>query len=137
MTFTPLLLDEPLVVATQPAFAYDAPRCYDTPTSDLLCLGQIKNTTDRLWKNISLTVQLQDRSQRVSLEQTYLMPGHAAPYRVIWPSSDIHEESAVLLTLAPQVHAGTEDVFAIVAQDIDGFWVNKSRYRVRGVLKNP
>jgi hypothetical protein len=137
MTFTPLLLDEPLLVATQPAFAYDLPHCYDTPTADLLCLGQIKNTTDQLWKNISLTVQLQDRSQRISLEQTYVLPGHTAPYRVIWPSPEIHEEEAVMSALPPQAHAGTEDVFAILTQDVAGLWLNKNRYRVRGMLQNP
>ena len=137
MTFTPLLLDEPLIVATQPAFAHDVPRCYDTPTTDLLCLGQIKNTTDQLWKNISLNVQLQDRSQRISLEQTYLLPGQTAPYRVLWSSPAIHEEEAVMSAQSPQVHTGSENVFEIPTQDIAGFWVSKSRYRVRGILQNP
>lgn len=137
MTFTPLLLDEPLLVATQPAFAYDIPHCYDTPTADLLCLGQIKNTTDHLWKNISLTVQLQDRAQRISLEQTYVLPGHTAPYRVIWSSPNIHEEAVIMSAQPPQARAGTEEVFAILTQDVAGFWLNKNRYRVRGMLQNP
>jgi hypothetical protein len=137
LTFTPLLLDEPLLVATQPAFAYDTPRCYDTPSADLMCLGQIKNKTDQLWKNISLIVQFQDRSQRISLEQSYVLPGQTAPYRVLWSSPDMREEDAALTLLPPQIRTVTEDVFEIPTHDVVGFWLSKSRYRVRGMLHNP
>lgn len=137
LTFTPLLLDEPLLVATQPAFFYDAPRCYDTPADNLLCLGQIKNTTNQLWKDVSLTAQLQDRSQQISLEQTYLLPGQTAPYRALWPASEIREEDAVMSVLPPQNRTVSEDVFDIPAQDVAGFWLNKTRYRVRATLQNP
>src|SRR3712207_7433278 len=65
-TLSPTRRSSDLVVA------YDGPRCYDTPTEGLMCLGLLKNTSSHLWKNISLTLSLNTASQRISLEQSYL-----------------------------------------------------------------
>jgi len=137
LTFTPLLLDNPLLMATQPVFVPDLPRCYDTPTADLLCLGQLKNTTGKLWKNISLTVQLQNQSQQIALEQAYLLPNQTAPYRVIWSSPGVWEEDAVPFVLPPQMRTSDENVFVIPTQNVAGLWLDQTRYRVRGMLQNP
>ena len=136
-TFTPLLLDDSLLMATQSVFVPDLPRCYDTPTADLLCLGQLKNTTDKLWKNISLTIWLQNQFQQITLEQSYLLPHQTAPYRVIWSSPGVREEDAVLSVLPPQLRVGSEDIFVIPIQDVAGLWLDQRRYRVRGMLQNP
>jgi hypothetical protein len=134
-TLTPLLIEEPVMVS-QPAAVLDAPRCYDTPSNDLMCLGLLRNSTDHLWKTISISAQLATKSQRVMLEQTYLLPGHSAPYRVLWPSDEVHEEDADVLIAAPHAQSVTDTVIEIPVQEIGGLWLGQTRYQVRGILQN-
>jgi len=137
LTFAPLLTDEPLLVASQPAMALDVPHCYDTAVDGLLCLGLLKNTTTHLWKNLSLTLQLGTHSQHITLEQAYLLPGQSAPYRVLWPASSVREEKAAPLVLLPTGNAVDDAISPISVQQINGFWVSTGRYRVTALLQNP
>lgn len=137
LTFTPLFLDDPLVVTVEPTPALDIPRCYDTLNDTVMCLGLLKNTSQHLWKNMSLTLHINNQSQRTSLEQVYLLPGQTAPYRVLWTESVLHEEDAASIRLSPEVQNSHDDVVAVSILQTGGAWLGQTRYRVRGMLQNP
>jgi hypothetical protein len=137
LTFPPLLFDDILEATAQPVVVLDVPRCYDTSANSLMCLGLLKNPTDHLWKNITLSLHLETASQRISLEQTYLLPGQSAPYRVLWPAPTAHEEHVALSVMTPQAQTVSDEVVIIPVQQMSGLWLGQTRYRVRGKLQNP
>lgn len=137
LTFPPLLFDDILEATAQPVVALDVPRCYDTSADSLMCLGLLENPTNHLWKNITLSLRLETSSQRVSLEQTYLLPGQSAPYRVLWPAPTAHEEHAIPSVMTPQAQTVSDQVVVIPVQQMSGLWLGQTRYRVRGKLQNP
>ncbi|MFZ4815938.1 MAG: LysM peptidoglycan-binding domain-containing protein [Phototrophicaceae bacterium] len=86
-----------------------APACYPNTTQGVICLGALFNPLSDPVEQITLRVELLNAAgsaigqQTVYLEQTYILPSQAAPYRASFANvnlNDVATISATLLTAA-------------------------------------
>ena len=133
-----------------PPLTIPAPRCYSIVPRGTVCLGRIDNTLAETVEHLTVTVELfnslrQPIDKRThTLEQMRIMPDQFAPYRVLFPETDLEtiDHLVVTLTRGRAVNAldtrfvplTLEDEQVIVddrAYTVDLYLFNSSQYAVR------
>jgi hypothetical protein len=83
------------------------PTCYPTPSDMLLCMGYVRNTSLQPVERVSALIELMNRDGQliaeevVALEQRVILPGDAAPYRVLFREQPYHQMIVSLLSADP------------------------------------
>lgn len=79
-----------LPTAAPPLLSLPAPNCLPAATGSIICLGEVTNTFATPLERISVIIRLVGRDGQIlgmsetGLEQRVLLPGSAAPYRVLF-----------------------------------------------------
>ncbi len=135
----PVTLDAPPIAALD----LQPPVCRTTSADGVLCLGRVVNPLAEHVEQVRVEVQLfrgDDTvlgTQQVMVEQAYISPGGAAPYRALFPGVDGDAVSNIVATLTSAVATNTVDqrFVPVPAQDV-AFAQRDERYTLSAVLAN-
>jgi LysM repeat protein len=125
------------------ALSLDPPTCYEISTLSLLCLGQIVNTLDQPVERAAVAVQLL-RADRTLLtekwaitEQTIILPGQAAPYRMLFVGGwEGYAEAVAVLLSADSAEQDSERYISPIIENEEST-VTDGHYVVTATLRNP
>lgn len=132
---------QPILATAVPAgLLLDQPTCYPTPTSTVLCLGLVRNSSAQPVGRVNLRVRLlrADGSlladSETGLEQAVVPPGSSAPYRAQF-AAQWREYSAAwtVLRSADPMPSGAWFVLLLEREDVQR---EADRYVVAALLRN-
>lgn len=122
--------------------ALDPPTCYELPTGQTLCLGQVTNTLLHPVEHIRVRVQVFDvqnqqvREGETSVAQSLIPPGQSAPYRLML---DMGWETHYYASASLQGGIPAQDASRYAPLMVENIELVRSgdRYQLQGLIVNP
>ncbi len=131
------------VTPTPLAISLDPPTCFETTTMSLLCLGQLVNTLDEPVERVALVIQLLHADGRVLIEQSanteqaIILPGQAAPYRVLFATGWKGYSRVVAVLRSADSAQQASERFIMPVIENESLSLENGHYIVSAIVRNP
>lgn len=136
----PLIITRLLPTQTPPPLQPAPPTCYETASDALECLGFIRNDRSQPIERVSASIKLYDASgtlvaeQTAHVEQRFIPPGDAAPYRALFLGETVKASRFMLVSLRSADLAAPSPLLLIQNESINQ---QDNLFTVTAQVKNP
>lgn len=110
--------------------AVNGSACYETPVGSLVCLGQVRNESDKPVERVTVAVELLDRDgtpllmREALVARAVLLPGTAGPYFVVFETPPARYAGArAVVTSGQVVPDSTRQIASLTLQPASGMFV--------------